>query len=87
MSPKLGDNTLLERQESIERGDSSSLSEALYDDDDDGEEERDEGWDGENGDEDHNAHIFKGEVMMPPYAHAKRPLSQLFGTSQLRKNL
>lgn len=77
--------SLLERRESKAGDDSDSLMSGAGSDDDDGEEDEDEGEgeNGENGERNRSSHVFKGEFIMPPYEHAKRQLSQLFGMFHL----
>ena len=73
--------SVLERRESMVGDDSDSLMSggASEDDDEDDDENEVEGENRENGNTNRSSHVFKGEFIMPPYEHAKRQLSQLFG--------
>lgn len=70
-----------DRRESIVEGDSDSLMSGggSEDEDDNEDEDEGEGENRENGNENRTSLIFKGEFIMPPYEHAKRQLSQLYG--------
>ena len=73
--------SLAERRESIVEDDSDSLMSGGGSEDDDDEEDENEVEEEniETGNRARSSHIFKGEFIMPPYEHAKRQLSQLFG--------
>lgn len=73
--------TLAERRKSIVEDDSDSLMSGggSEDEDDEDDENEVEGENLENGNRTRSSHIFKGEFIMPPYEHAKRQLSQLYG--------
>lgn len=73
--------SLLEQRESKLGDDSDSLMSVGASEEDDGDEDEDEieGESRENGVVARTSHVFKIEFIMPPYEHAKRQLSQLFG--------
>lgn len=80
--------SVIERQEPIVEGDSDSLMSGggSADDDDDDIDEEEIEFEEENresGNPTRSSHVFKGEFIMPPYEHAKRQLSQLFGMFHL----
>lgn len=80
--------SLAERRDPIVEGDSDSLmSGGGSEDDDDGDEDENEVEEEiiESGNRNRTSHIFKGEFIMPPYEHAKRQLSQLYGMFHLGK--
>lgn len=77
--------SLVEQRESIVEDDNDSLmSGGGSEDDDEEEDENDDDEENiENGNITRSSHVFKGEFIMPPYEHAKRQLSQLYGMFHL----
>lgn len=72
-----GQRGLIESRSSRAEDDSDSLMSGGLSDDEDNDEEGAE--DEEIERRDTNFNIFKGDLKMPPYEHAKRQLSQLLG--------